>query len=289
MDKNLLAHIEYLLCIRILNARAVAGGDISKAYRLETETESFFCKLHEGADALNMFQTERAGLETVALTKTIATPKVLLCDALEKGAFLLMEYIEPKNPSAHDMELFGHQLATMHLVSDANKFGWQRNNFIGSLPQSNKRNSDWSEFYVRERLVPQLRMAYDLTRLPPSEIPSEERLLKTCGSLFPTVGPALLHGDLWNGNYLIAQDGSPYLIDPAVYYGHHEVDLAMTRLFGGFGTVFYEAYSSLLPPSPLERERTDIYQLYYLLVHLNLFGPSYYRSVSSILKRYFLD
>lgn len=119
------------------------------------------------------------------------------------------------------------------------------------------------------------------------EIPTEELMWSRLNELFPTVKPALLHGDLWSGNYLISTSGEPYLIDPATYYGHYEVDLAMSKLFGGFGSSFYEAHQAALLPEQQFEERTDIYQLYYLLVHLNLFGSSYYNSVCQILNRYF--
>lgn len=234
-----------------------------------------------------MFQAEKKGLEAIEKTKTIATPNVLLCERLEVGGFLLMEYIEPKRTSSHEMERFGHQLAALHQVSDSIGFGWETDNFIGSLPQSNKNSSDWTKFYVEERLLPQLKMARDTHLLKGAEIPSEAQILRSCENLFPTIKPSLLHGDLWSGNYLVSKDGIPYLIDPAIYLGHSEIDLAMSRLFGGFDSSFYEVYSEHFPSLPQEKERTDIYQLYYLLVHLNLFGRSYYGSVSSILKRYF--
>lgn len=237
--------------------------------------------------AFEMFQAEKSGLEAIAKTKTIATPKVLLCEPLEKGGLLMMEYIEPKRASTKEMELLGHQLAHLHKNSTAEKFGWETDNFIGSLPQSNERHSDWSAFYVHERLLPQLKMSFDAGRLQALEIPSEERLLKTCAELFLETKPSLLHGDLWGGNYLISKNGVPYLIDPAVYFGHHEVDSAMTLLFGGFGTSFYKAYAEHFPQIEGEKERIDIYQLYYLLVHLNLFGGSYYGQVKSILDKYF--
>lgn len=279
--------INLQLGFRILKSNAISGGDISQAYLLETKSERFFCKVNEAARAYKMFLAEKAGLEAVAKTKTIAAPKVLLCDELEAGGFLLMEYIEPKSASSKDMELLGHQLANLHKNSTADQFGWETDNFIGSLPQSNKKHPAWIDFYVHERLLPQLRMAHDSGRLQESEIPSEEILLKTCAQLFPETKPALLHGDLWGGNYLISKNGAPYLIDPAVYHGHHEVDLAMTRLFGGFSTSFYDSYSERLPKIEGEKERIDIYQLYYLLVHLNLFGKSYYGQVKNILAKYF--
>lgn len=287
MDKNLKAHIEYLLCVKLTTTQAISGGDISEAYLLETETERFFCKINKNAEAFEMFLAERSGLEAISKTNVIDTPLVLLCEKVEKGGFLLMEYIEPKKASSKEMELFGHQLAALHQFSGSETFGWNINNFIGSLSQSNNSYSDWPSFYIEERLLPQLKIACDLERLSKDEIPSEERLLKTCENLFPETKPSLLHGDLWSGNYLISTNGTPYLIDPAVFFGHNEVDIAMTRLFGGFDSSFYHAYSEHFPKVNGEKERNDIYQLYYLLVHLNLFGSSYKSSAIKILKTYF--
>ena len=287
MEKALQEHIEYLLCIKIDSIRSVSGGDISNAYLLETDSERFFCKLNHNQNAAAMFAAEKKGLEAIAKTKTIAVPQVLLCEPLEKGGYLLMKYIEPKQATANDMELLGHQLAALHRLSHSQMFGWEDNNFIGSLPQQNNKNTNWSKFYVTERLVPQLQLAVAGKWLKPNEIPSEEQLFESCKNLFPEVQPSLLHGDLWSGNYLISQKGVPYLIDPAVYYGHHEVDIAMTRLFGGFQGSFYDAYSEHFPKVGGEAARTEIYQFYYLLVHLNLFGSSYYASVKAVLNRYF--
>ncbi len=287
MEKHLKNHIEHLLCIKIESVHSVSGGDISQAYLLETESERFFCKVNHADQAHNMFVAEKKGLEAIAETKTIASPKVLFCEPLEKGSVLLMEYIEPKRASSAEMSQYGHQLAALHHYSVGNLFGWETDNFIGSLPQSNFNHTDWCDFYVAERLLPQLRRAQDGNRLQADEMPSEDALLRTCGNLFPEVSPSLLHGDLWSGNYLISRTGVPFLIDPATYYGHREVDIAMTRLFGGFGTPFYEAYNEHFPKIGGEAERNDIYQLYYLLVHLNLFGSSYKASVMDILDRYF--
>lgn len=276
-----------MLCIKIQKIQSLSGGDISQAYLLETETEHFFCKTNYGGNAHKMFLAEREGLEAISNTQGIATPNVLLCEPLEKGAFLIMEYIKPKRASQTDMAQLGHQLATLHQFSKSDFYGWETNNFIGSLPQENNQCSNWPEFYIHKRLLPQIKMAVVNKRLGVSDIPSETQLSVTCEKLFPKTEPALLHGDLWGGNYLVSQGGRPYLIDPAIYYGHHEVDIAMTRLFGGFHSSFYNAYWEHFPKQPFVDERTNVYQLYYLLVHLNLFGRSYYESVRSILKRYF--
>lgn len=234
-----------------------------------------------------MFLAEKKGLEAIAQTALVASPKVLGCEKLASCSLLLLEYIEPKSPSSKDMEGFGHQLADLHSKSSHDGFGWESDNYIGSLHQSNKKHFDWSVFYVYERLAPQLRLARDKNLLSAVELPSEENMLKRCQNTFPKVNPSLLHGDLWSGNFLIAQNGAPVLIDPAAYFGHSEVDIAMTRLFGGFDPAFYNAYAEHFPPIGGENERRDIYQLYYLLVHLNLFGLSYKSSVIPLLKRYF--
>ncbi len=280
-------HIAQVLGSPISKVNTVSGGDISKAYCVHTSTQRFFLKVNKSAIALEMFLAEKKGLENINLAKTIQAPEVLGYGQYESSSYILMEFIESKNPTSKEFETLGHQLADLHTFSVGDSFGWKQDNYIGSLPQSNKNHPDWALFYVHERLLPQLKIAKEKRLLISSEIPSESNLLKGCKRFFPKVKPALLHGDLWSGNYLISAQGIPYLIDPAVYFGHHEVDLAMTQLFGGFSSNFYGAYTEQIPAETLQNERRDIYQLYYLLVHLNLFGRTYYPSVKQLLKTYF--
>ncbi len=287
MSSNFKEHIAQVLGSHISKINTVSGGDISKAYCVYTSTQRFFLKVNESSIALEMFLAEKKGLENINLAKTIKAPEVLHCGQYKSSSFLLMEFIESKNPTSKEFETLGHQLADLHTFSVGDSFGWKQDNYIGSLPQSNKNHPDWILFYAHERLLPQLKMAKEKRLLISSEIPSESNLLKGCERFFPKVKPALLHGDLWSGNYLISAQGIPYLIDPAVYFGHHEVDLAMTQLFGGFSSSFYRAYAEQIPAERLQNERKDIYQLYYLLVHLNLFGRTYYPSVKQLLKTYF--
>ena len=283
----MIAYLNYLLCIKIERVTPISGGDISKAYLLESETEKFFCKINGQNKALAMFQAEKKGLQELLKTNTIAAPRSFQVEPYNEGAFFLMEYVESKRPSLEDMSVFGLQLALLHQTSNARTFGWEEDNFIGSLDQSNKSHQDWTSFYVQERLLPQLHLAFDKKLLMKADIPSGEKMVSVCNNLFPKVVPSLLHGDLWSGNFLISKDGIPFLIDPAIYYGHHEVDISMTHLFGGFGDSFYNSYREIIPPEPGEEERKDIYQLYYLLVHLNLFGASYAAPVKRILSTYF--
>jgi fructosamine-3-kinase len=197
-----------------------------------------------------------------------------------------MEFIESKSPSNLDFKTLGSKLAELH-QNTSDVFGLNKDNFIGSLFQSNKPNSSWVDFYLKERLLSQLQLAKQNHLLSEKECPSEKMISEKLENLFLNVKPSLLHGDLWSGNYLIAKDGTPFLIDPATYYGHSEVDIAMTKLFGGFGDDFYNAYYRNNTTDSKTASRIEIYQLYYLLVHLNLFGKSYYNSVHSILKRHF--
>lgn len=280
-------HIAQVLASPISKVNTVSGGDISKAYCVHTSTQRFFLKVNESAFAFEMFLAEKKGLESINLAKTIKAPEVIHCGQHESRSYLLLEFIESKNPTSKEFEALGRQLADLHTYSVGGSFGWKQDNYIGSLPQSNKNHSDWAQFYVHERLLPQLKMAKEKRLLDSSEIPTESNLIKGCHQFFPKVKPALLHGDLWGGNYLISAQGIPYLIDPAIYFGHHEVDLAMTQLFGGFSSSFYAAYAERIPAETLHKERKDIYQLYYLLVHLNLFGRTYYPSVKQLLKTYF--
>lgn len=264
----------------------MAGGDISRAYKISTSSQKFFCKIHSGNQAFDMFQSEKDGLDAIRNTKTIAAPQVYFCEAWEKGAFLIMEYVEAERSTDRGMAALGRQLAQLH-ERECSTFGWNRDNFIGSLPQSNERSGSWSEFYVAERLQPQLELSINRGLLSQMEVPSTGRMLTVIEEMCNNVKPSLLHGDLWGGNYLISSDGTPYLIDPAVYEGHNEVDIAMSMLFGGFGNSFYTAYEEILPTDSYSPDRIKLYQLYYLLVHLNLFGVSYYSSVKAILKSYF--
>ncbi|NJX16249.1 fructosamine kinase family protein [Tamlana crocina] len=286
MQTDLKIHLSGILNENIERVSTVHGGDISTAYKIETVTNAYFLKTNQVSKALNMFEIEANGLQLIANTNTIKTPKVLAYNRFDNHAFLLMEFIESKSPSAKDFEHLGQQLAQLHQC-DSENFGLDTDNFIGSLPQSNTQHSNWVDFYIHERLHPQFKLAHRKSLLASSEIPSVEKMGNSLSQLFKNIKPSLLHGDLWSGNYLISEDDTPYLIDPAVYFGHNEVDIAMSKLFGGFGESFYQVYAEIIPFSNETSARMEIYQLYYLLVHLNLFGNSYRNSVKTILKKFF--
>ena len=284
--EQIIRHISDQIQSEITAFRPVSGGDISSAYLLETQSQKFLLKVNSKSFAKSLFLAEQKGLQAIEDTKTIAVPRVHLAGELGGKAFLLMDFIESRRPNAKDYTHLGRDLAKLHLTS-SDQFGFSSDNFIGSLPQYNAWHADWAEFYWDERIAPQLELTRKNEALEEKYIPSKDRAIKIFVQLFGEVSPALLHGDLWGGNYLIAADGTPYLIDPAVCYGHSMMDVAMSRLFGGFDAEFYDSYHQIIPQPQFYREQIDIYQLYYLLVHLNLFGRSYRSSVVDILERYF--
>ncbi len=284
--EQIIKHIAEQINSEIKSFKPVSGGDISSAYLLETQHQKLFLKVNSKSFAKSMFLAEQKGLQAIENTKTIAVPQVHLVSELDGKAFLLMDFIESRRPNAKDYTHFGRDLANLHLVSN-DHFGFSSDNFIGSLPQSNAFHADWAEFYWNERIHPQLEIAKKNKALDDAKIPSKESALKIFRQVFGEVKPSLLHGDLWGGNYLISTDGTPYLIDPAVYYGHSMVDVAMSCLFRGFDAEFYDAYHEIISKQSYYQEQIKLYQLYYLLVHLNLFGRSYRSSVVDILERYF--
>ncbi len=196
-----------------------------------------------------------------------------------------MDYLEQGSAGSNSHQLFGKRLAAQHRVT-ASQHGLDHDNYIGRLPQSNKKHKDWIDFFVQERLEPQLKMAIDDGTLSSSTHQHFQRLYKQLPSLLPDEPASLLHGDLWSGNYFFIAGGDPAIYDPAVYYGNREIELAMTHLFGGFSSTFYDAYNQNFAIEPDFASRKDIYNLYPLLVHTNLFGSSYARRVQSIVKRF---
>ena len=267
------------------SATPISGGDINDAYKLIlTDGRQVVMKANRSA-GLSFFQAEADGLEAIHATGTIGTPKVIdVGKDQQHGAFLLLEWVEA-SPKPHDFwESFGRNLARMH-QAPAFHFGWGKDNYIGANPQINTPHDNWITFYRDCRLAPQFRNAQHY--FDPSTRKCITRLLDHLEDhLVEPAHPSLLHGDLWSGNFITGNDGQAWLIDPAVYVGHAEADLAMTELFGGFAPAFYSAYQEVNPLQPGYEQRRDMYNLYHLLNHLNLFGGGYLSSVLRVLNRY---
>ncbi|MBV6442888.1 MAG: hypothetical protein DYG98_19525 [Haliscomenobacteraceae bacterium CHB4] len=282
----LTSHIESSFHTKIESVQTVAGGDIHRAARLDAaDGRQFFLKYNTVAQAAEMFHTEALGLALLGASRIIAVPKIYGHGVIGEWSFLLLEYIRPGHRNRVFWEDFGTSLATLHGTSSA-QFGFAHDNFIGSLPQSNKRRDTWQSFYSEERLLPQMRLARTQNRLNAADEQNLEKLCFKLSSICPDEPPSLTHGDLWSGNFLCNSDSKPVLIDPAASFAHREMDLAMSRLFGGFDPHFYQSYESARPLAPGFEERLEVYQLYYLLVHVNLFGGGYVDSVRRILKRH---
>jgi len=289
--------------VRIRNTASVGGGCINPSARLEAEGgRTYFLKWNASAH-VEMFAAEADGLRALAAPGTVRIPEVLGWGGSgirEDPGWLLLEYVPQGAPMAEFGERLGVGLARLHnfalhepgptqsssakpfhdpVHSVDEPFGWRRDNFIGSLPQGNEPGADWPTFWRDKRLEPQLRMARDTGHFQDARGQLLDQLLENLEDIMAGTeedGPALLHGDLWTGNYYGGPDGGPVLIDPAVYVGAGEVDLAMMELFGSLPAGFEEGYGSLRKLAPeYTAFRRDLYQIYYLLVHVNLFGSSY--------------
>ncbi|WP_079716153.1 fructosamine kinase family protein [Parapedobacter luteus] len=270
---------------RIQRVVPVSGGDINRAYQLQTKSGRYFAKVNDAPQAPQMFVAESTGLAMLRQTVGIRAPQPFMAGQAHRDAFLLMEWIDAagKHSEAGQAAL-GRMLAALH-SQHRETFGLDHDNFIGRLPQANTPSADWTAFFIGQRLQKQLDIAQH-TYSQAGLRASFDRLFARLGSLYPQEPPSLLHGDLWGGNYLVDAAGQPALIDPAVYYGHREADIAMTKLFGGFSTHFYAAYHEAYPLQAGWEARMDLWNLYPLLVHLNLFGASYLGAIQRSLKRY---
>lgn len=271
--------------IRILSSASLGGGCINHALRINTTAGDFFAKWNRAGAFPGMFAAETKGLELLRNTKVIPIPCVIASGEAGNHAWLVLELVNAGKTAKNFWEEFGKSVARLH-KNTAPQFGLDHDNYIGSLPQSNDRKLTWTDFFIHQRLEPQLKMAVDSGAAPSGLIQAFEKFFLQFPERVPVELPALLHGDLWKGNYMISPEGKACLIDPAIYYGHREMDLAMTRLFGGFEEAFYVGYQDAFPLQPGFEKRTDIHNLYPLMVHVNLFGGSYLRSVENILKQY---
>jgi protein-ribulosamine 3-kinase len=269
----------------ITNINAVAGGDINRVYSINTSKGKYIIKINSRDEYPGMFKLEQEGLQAISDTATIKVPHVILNGDTAKESFLLMEHIASRRPTTESLWLLGIQLAAMHKCGST-AFGWHNNNYIGSLRQLNNKRNTWTNFYIEQRLQPLVTMAFNRALLSNADLKNFEALYKRLPSIFDEEQPSLVHGDLWSGNYLIAEDESPYLIDPAVYYGHREMDIAMSALFGGFGDDFYKAYNEAFKLNDNWKNRIELWNLYPLLVHVNLFGRNYVPQLQANLKKY---
>jgi fructosamine-3-kinase len=297
-------HVQNLIKAKLSEGKlrfiSVGGGSINETFRIENDSQQWFCKINSSEHFPSMFEKERNGLEFLRTSDAIKVPEVIWHGQENGKQILILEWIEQGVRSNGFWKRFGEQLAQLHSSSEGprltisrssdrdgqTRFGFHEDNYMGALPQLNSFKENWIEFFVQCRLEPQLQLAASNGLINKRQIEQFESLYKKLNKVFPIESPSPLHGDLWSGNFLCGKGEAPVLIDPAVYYGHRCIDLGMTRLFGGFDKIFYEAYDYHYSLPENFEEQADVCNLYPLLIHLNLFGSGYLSSIQSILYQF---
>lgn len=257
------------------------GGCIHQSWICSDGDRSFFVKSHD-LEAEAMFTAEADGLRAMAEADALRTPKVIGQGTAAGQSFLVLEALDLNGrPSSNSWSKMGDGLAALHRISGPS-YGWDSDNFIGKTSQANRRCDSWAEFFVTQRLRPQ----FDMAQTNGFSFPDTEGLMNWAADLLADHQPApsLLHGDLWSGNTGFDSSGEPAIFDPAAYHGDRETDLAFTEFFGGFAPEFYAAYRKASPLEPGYEQRRDLYNLYHVLNHANLFGGGYASQAQSMMR-----
>ncbi len=273
--------------VALRSTAPIGGGSINEAFRLEgTGGERYFLKLND-ARHYPMFVAEAAGLDAIGATRTLRVPHPIVHGVTGRQSYLVLEYL--KLSTRGDTKLLGEQLAALHRFTGRG-YGFAHDNFIGTTRQPNAWSDNWVDFWHRQRLGFQLRLAAE-NGLGGRLQGLGERLLDALPAFFTGYAPqpSLLHGDLWGGNHGYLADGTPAIFDPAAYYGDRECDIAMTELFGGYPASFYDAYRAAWPLDAGYATRRELYNLYHILNHASLFGGSYVRQAEQTMQQLLVD
>ncbi len=273
-----IGHIEGF---HVSGVTSLSGGSINRVFLLHTSKGKKVLKLNEAQKFPGMFAAEAEGLRELRKSSTVDVPEVFTTGETGKNAYLLLEYKEEAPQNSDFWSHFAQDLAALHKTT-ADRFGFHSSNYIGSLPQYNHQHRSVADFYLNERLEPQFKMALENG----FSFHGLEAVFKNISESIPEEAPALIHGDLWSGNYITGEKGLPCFIDPAVSYASREMDLAMMKLFGGYPEEVFRMYHEIFPLQPEFEDRIPLWQLYYLLVHLNIFGSSYLGAVKRITTRF---
>jgi fructosamine-3-kinase len=287
LSSKIKSKIEKELNSKIIDSQSLSGGCISNAYKIKTNAGKIFFLKYNSSVKNDMFIKEAHGLQELNKANVIKIPEVISYDE----EYILLEQITSANKQKNFSDDFGRKFAHLHKFT-GEVYGFYEDNYIGSNPQLNiseeNEKHNWTNFYFKKRILFQLHLAEETgnstsgLRRAVSELENKiDKIVDDNGER-----PSLLHGDLWGGNYLTDENGFACLIDPAVYYGNREADLAMTKIFGGFDSKFYEAYNEVFPLPDGYQYRENIYKLYHILNHLNLFGGGYYSQAMSLISYY---
>lgn len=267
--------------LKLVESKPLSGGDINDVSLLKCKEGNFVVKRNDVSKFPRMFAAEAKGLKLLSESSNFKIPKVIGAGKIENSSYLLLEYISSGQPNSNFSELFAQKLSSLHKTTQK-EFGLDHDNYIGSLPQKNDCRDSASDFYITQRLEPQFKMASERG----FEFNNLKQFYKNVSEEIPNEPPSLIHGDLWSGNYMVSEKEQPVLIDPAVAFAPREMDLAMMKLFGGFSDEIFNIYNSAFPLKSGWKERISLWQLYYLLVHLNLFGLGYLSRVKFTVNKY---
>ncbi|MEX2597781.1 MAG: fructosamine kinase family protein [Salibacteraceae bacterium] len=268
-----------------LKIMPVDGGSINDSYKIEHDGQRFFMKCNQAQRFSDMFSLEQKGLQILKTANAFRIPEVIGVYEHKDLSILYLEFID-QGPSKPDFcELFAERLIALH-ANSSDLFGLGHHNYIGSLPQNNTPYQDWGNFFVEQRIKPQLISARNTGQVDRSDLLLFDKLFSRIDDFFPKEAPSLIHGDLWSGNYMSDKSGDPVIFDPAIYFGHRYMDLGMMRLFGGFDQRIFDLYAAKAMLDHDWKTGSEIANLYPLLVHVNLFGSGYISQVRSILRHY---
>ncbi|MEL6581447.1 MAG: fructosamine kinase family protein [Cyanobacteria bacterium J06621_12] len=267
----------------IANTQSVSGGCINQGYKISSSDSSvYFVKINDAAQ-VEMFAAEALGLKQMHATETITVPQPVCWGTAGNSSYIVLQWLDLARGNDQGWTAMGHQLAAMHRAGTNNNFGWSQNNTIGSTPQINTWMDNWADFFAQQRIGYQLKLA----QRRGGSFPESNRVVNAVREKLTDrkPQPSLVHGDLWSGNAAIAADGSPIILDPATYYGDRETDIAMTELFGGFPGAFYHGYNQAWQLDHGYEQRKNIYNLYHVLNHFNLFGGGYGNQARRIIEK----
>jgi fructosamine-3-kinase len=276
--------IEDQLLEEIVSISSISGGDINAVYKITTKQNTYVLKINNKSTFPQMFEKEKLGLEML-VKSGVKSPEVILTFSDTEYQFLLLEFIEEETENHNFWKNFAKDLVKIH-KTNSETFGLDYDNYIGSLKQSNKQNNSWESFFVENRISPLVEQAFNKKLLLNNHLKSFENLFYRLNEILPKENPALIHGDLWSGNLMKGIDQTPVFIDPAIYFGNREMDIAMTQMFGGFNNNFIDYYEEIYPLEKDWQNRLEIHNLYPTLVHLILFGKSYLSSIENVILKY---